>query len=67
MDKLTCEDCAAAGWYGDYVEAMAPVVEVGPAFCANCGGEMDPQAGSFCSDLCRDEADGMVDWNAAEA
>ena len=54
FDKLSCEDTAAAAY-----EALAD------CRCHNCG-DLTDSADGLCSDLCRDEAAGTVDWNANE-
>lgn len=53
FDKLSIEDTREAAYY----EAMED------CRCKNCGRLTDSVDG-YCSDLCRDEAGGWVDWNA---
>lgn len=61
FEKLSCEDVPAAALYEAYIEAHK--VEAKTGNCANCGA---PSTDPFCSDFCRDEAGGYVDWNVNE-
>jgi hypothetical protein len=60
FDKLSCEDTPEAAQFEAYFEAHAAEDSCG------CGAPSEPGSAPYCSDLCRDEAEGSVDWNANE-